>query len=174
MKLTFRRAREPPRRCRRCIEESTATHTPTTMAGDPDPFDMLKPIKPKSAVPKPRGAANGHDGGAETLEEFASSGGATSTEETEKKTEELLERINEIVGASTDLFDAPPEPWIDEPSGVSRDEPRVPVSSPRPPTLLVELPRQIQNTSPSPNAHPPTPVSPQTQVATSTSSRVRS
>ena len=68
------------------------------MAGDPDPFDMLKPIKPKSAVPKPRGAANGHDGGAETLEEFASSGGATSTEEeTEaKKTEELLERINEI------------------------------------------------------------------------------
>ena len=104
------------------------------MAADPDPFDMLKPIKPKSAVPKPRGAANGHDGGAETLEEFASSGGATSTEETEeKKTEELLERINEIVGASTDLFDARPEPWIDEPSGVSRDEPRVPVSSPRPP-----------------------------------------
>lgn len=103
------------------------------MAADPDPFDMLKPIKPKSAVPKPRGGANGHDG-AETLEEFASSGGATSTEETEeKKTEELLERINEIVGASTDLFDAPPEPWIDEPSGVSRDEPRVPVSSPRPP-----------------------------------------
>jgi hypothetical protein len=103
------------------------------MAGDPDPFDMLKPIKPKSAVPKPRGGANGHDGGAETLEEFASSGGATSTEETEKKTEELLERINEIVGTSTDLFDARPEPWIDEPSGVSRDEPRVPVSSPRPP-----------------------------------------
>ena len=104
------------------------------MAGDPDPFDMLKPIKPKSAVPKPRGGANGSDGGAETLEEFASSGGATSTEETEeKKTEELLERINEIVGASTDLFDARPEPWIDEPSGVSRDEPRVPVSSPRPP-----------------------------------------
>ena len=104
------------------------------MAGDPDPFDMLKPIEPKSAVPKPRGGANGHDG-AETLEEFASSGGATSTEEeTEaKKTEELLERINEIVGTSTDLFDARPEPWIDEPSGVSRDEPRVPVSSPRPP-----------------------------------------
>ena len=145
------------------------------MAADPDPFDMLKPIKPKSAVPKPRGGANGHDGGAETLEEFASSGGATSTEETEaKKTEELLERINEIVGTSTDLFDARPEPRIDEPSGVSRDEPRVPVSSPRPPTLLVELPRQIQNTSPSPNAHPPTPVSPRTQVATSTSSRVRS
>lgn len=173
MKLTFRRAREPPRRCRRCIEESTPTHTPTTMAADPDPFDMLKPIKPKSAVPKPRGAANGHDG-AETLEEFASSGGATSTEETEKKTEELLERINEIVGASTDLFDARPEPRIDEPSGVSRDEPRVPVSSPRPPTLLGVVPRQIQSASPSPNAHPHTPVSPRTQVATSTSSRVRS
>lgn len=134
MKLTFRTRGRRGSRCR-CIEESTPTHTPTTMAGDPDPFDMLKPIKPKSAVPKPRGAANGHDGGAETLEEFASSGGATSTEEeTEaKKTEELLERINEIVGASTDLFDARPEPWIDEPSGVSRDEPRVPVSSPRPP-----------------------------------------
>ena len=174
MKLTFRRREGATAPLRRCIEESTPTHTPTTMAGDPDPFDMLKPIKPKSAVPKPRGAANGHDGGAETLEEFASSGGATSTEETEKKTEELLERINEIVGASTDLFDARPEPWIDEPSGVSRDEPRVPVSSPRPPTLLGEVPRQIQNTSPSPNAHPPTPVSPQTQVATSTSSRVRS
>lgn len=132
MKLTFRTRGRRGSRCR-CIEESTPTHTPTTMAGDPDPFDMLKPIKPKSAVPKPRGGANGSEGGAETLEEFASSGGATSTEETEKKTEELLERINEIVGTSTDLFDARPEPWIDEPSGVSRDEPRVPVSSPRPP-----------------------------------------
>jgi len=65
------------------------------MAGDPDPFDMLKPIKPKSAVPKP----NGDEGKAETLEEFASGGGGNvAEEEEEKKTEELLERINEIVG----------------------------------------------------------------------------
>jgi len=62
------------------------------MAGDPDPFDMLKPIKPK-----PNGA-NG-EGKAETLEEFASGGGGNvAEEEEEKKTEELLERINEIVG----------------------------------------------------------------------------
>lgn len=53
---------------------------------------MLKPIKPK-----PNGA-NG-EGKAETLEEFASGGGGNvAEEEEEKKTEELLERINEIVG----------------------------------------------------------------------------
>jgi len=67
------------------------------MAGDPDPFDMLKPIKPKSAGPKPNGASG--EGKAETLEEFASGGGGNvAEEEEEKKTEELLERINEIVG----------------------------------------------------------------------------
>ena len=67
------------------------------MAGDPDPFDMLKPIKPKSAVPKPNGASG--EGKAETLEKFASGGGGNvAEEEEEKKTEELLERINEIVG----------------------------------------------------------------------------
>lgn len=108
------------------------------MAGDPDPFDMLKPIKPKSAVPKPRGGANGSEGAAETLEEFASSGGATSTEETEKKTEELLERINEIVGALTDLFDARPEPWIDEPPAYPAMNPECPSRLPARPHFCMK------------------------------------
>ena len=65
--------------------------------GRSGPVRHVKPIKPKSAVPKPNGASG--EGKAETLEEFASGGGGNvAEEEEEKKTEELLERINEIVG----------------------------------------------------------------------------
>ena len=55
----------------------------TTMAGDPDPFDMLKPIKPKSAAE--RGERRGK---AETLEEILRlAGAATSRRRRRKKTE---------------------------------------------------------------------------------------